>query len=334
MPPTKFMIKQAQKHATKRGFKPSDLLDLMEFESNFTPGAVSSANAQGLTQFIPSTAASYGVKYGTSKAAQKTQIKGAAKYLKDLGISKNPADITKALAGYYGAASPYASRLLAQDKYEKYDDPSSVAKGAKKSAIASKLGKTTGTTGKKVSVTTQPAIDNSAARQTAALAFVQQEGKTSADYAAFAESQNALKDVPAQKKSITLPGSSKGKKVESFKDIEGGATGKIGTKKMNDVLGAAKLAEKMGLNVGEHPKYGGVAAGVHATGSYHYSGRAIDVSGDPAKMAKFANILKRKYGSKLAELFWNGANAANVDNGQPVQKGFVSGHTDHVHVAV
>ena len=35
----------------------------------------------------------------------------------------------------------------------------------------------------------------------------------------------------------------------------------------------------------------------------------------------------------LRELFWNGPGALNVKNGTRVQKGFVSGHEDHVHVA-
>ncbi|HEU4364551.1 MAG TPA: lytic transglycosylase domain-containing protein [Candidatus Krumholzibacteria bacterium] len=35
----------------------------------------------------------------------------------------------------------------------------------------------------------------------------------------------------------------------------------------------------------------------------------------------------------IFELFWNGENPANIDNGKPVKPGFVSGHTDHVHLA-
>ena len=36
----------------------------------------------------------------------------------------------------------------------------------------------------------------------------------------------------------------------------------------------------------------------------------------------------------LRELFYNGAGGVNVDEGKRVPKGFVSGHTDHVHAAV
>jgi hypothetical protein len=36
----------------------------------------------------------------------------------------------------------------------------------------------------------------------------------------------------------------------------------------------------------------------------------------------------------IRELFWNGDRAVNVDDNRRVPKGYVSGHTDHVHVAV
>ncbi len=43
--------------------------------------------------------------------------------------------------------------------------------------------------------------------------------------------------------------------------------------------------------------------------------------------------LKGDFGGQLKELFYNGPGGVNVDNGKRVPKGFVSGHTDHVHVA-
>lgn len=58
-----------------------------------------------------------------------------------------------------------------------------------------------------------------------------------------------------------------------------------------------KLAQKMGLHVGENPNFGGVAP-VHTQGSYHYrpGGQAIDVSGDPRKMAAYARTVARMFG--------------------------------------
>lgn len=54
------------------------------------------------------------------------------------------------------------------------------------------------------------------------------------------------------------------------------------------VVALGKLAQKMGLHVGENPHFGGVSP-VHVQGSNHYRGEAIDVSGGSvAQMRKFA----------------------------------------------
>lgn len=64
-------------------------------ESNFDINAKSSANAFGLTQFIPSTAQKYGVR----KNDARSQIEGQAKFMKDL-LTKYDGDWAKALAAY------------------------------------------------------------------------------------------------------------------------------------------------------------------------------------------------------------------------------------------
>lgn len=53
------------------------------------------------------------------------------------------------------------------------------------------------------------------------------------------------------------------------------------------VLKVAKIAQQMGLRVGEHPKFGGVGGG-HVPDSNHYAGLAVDVTGPPAKLRAFA----------------------------------------------
>ncbi len=55
-----------------------------------------------------------------------------------------------------------------------------------------------------------------------------------------------------------------------------------------------RLAESMGLHVGEQDKWGGRPTGGHAPNSNHYRGTAIDVSGDPRKMAAFARRVARE----------------------------------------
>jgi soluble lytic murein transglycosylase-like protein len=69
------------------------LLGLVHVESSGNINAVSSAGAFGLTQFVPHTAATYGVKPGDSAS----QLDGGAHYLHDLGYAQNP---TLALAKY------------------------------------------------------------------------------------------------------------------------------------------------------------------------------------------------------------------------------------------
>lgn len=326
--PTKLQIKFARKFGRRYGEKPSDLLDVIEHESSFQPGAVSSAGAQGLTQFIPSTAASYGVKYGTSKKAQKSQIKGAAKYLKDLGWgSGSPGEIRKALAGYYGAPSPYAEQVISSEKYSKFDK----GKAAKGLLSAGGAKSTTKTSKKKV--LTSPAVSYAQDRTAAKLAFIQDQDKDFSDYLAFSDTMKSLKDQPAQYKTLTNTVKKAGDTVkQGGKPIaKGGPTLKGGPK--HEVVEIGRWAEKkFGLSVGENPHFGGVAP-VHATNSYHYSGRAIDVSGDPDAMRKFAHAVAKRYGPELAELFWQGAGGVNYDNGHKVPQGFVTGHEDHVHVA-
>lgn len=69
------------------------------------------------------------------------------------------------------------------------------------------------------------------------------------------------------------------------------------------IVGLGKLAEQMGLHVGENPHFGGVDAGAHVPGSLHNKGEAIDVSAPmtpagKALMAKYAAAVERIYGIK------------------------------------
>jgi hypothetical protein len=90
----------------------------------------------------------------------------------------------------------------------------------------------------------------------------------------------------------------------------GGGAGGGGVAK---VIQIGKMLQGMGLNVAENPAFGSGRVGQHAPGSYHYSGRAIDVTGSPAQLdAAYAQLLN----TNPAELLWR-----------------VPGHFDHLHVA-
>jgi hypothetical protein len=88
------------------------------------------------------------------------------------------------------------------------------------------------------------------------------------------------------------------------------------------IVGVGKALLGMGLQVGMNPFFqygrgflpgGGGYIGRHAAGSYHYAGRALDVSGPPGLLdAAYARLR----GTNPAELLWR-----------------VPGHYDHLHVA-
>lgn len=111
--------------ASKRyGIPPSVLMSQISQESGFDPSAVSSAGAFGLSQFIPSTAASYGVQRGTSRKAQRSQVFGQAHYLSDLGFNQNPQQALSSYSGGY-AASRYNNPILqGSRRYTALDKPS------------------------------------------------------------------------------------------------------------------------------------------------------------------------------------------------------------------
>ena len=179
--------------------------------------------------------------------------------------------------------------------------------------------------------------------QSTLLNFIRTEDKSFTDYLAVYEQEQAAKQAKLAKKEALASASASTKQPKSatFAGVKAGgkkeprqkSTIKLPKSNKKAIVEIGKMAQKMGLSVGENPHFGGVAP-VHASGSYHYSDRAIDVSGDPKKMAKFANMIGKRYGPKLAELFWNGRHEENWDNGNKVGQGFVSGHTDHVHVAI
>lgn len=102
--------------AERRYGIPADVLAGQDFvESSMNPNA-NSGVARGISQFTAPTAKTYGVQYGSSPGAVRSQIFGQAHYLSDLGYKKNP---KLALSGYNagpgnpGAAGDYAQRVLA-----------------------------------------------------------------------------------------------------------------------------------------------------------------------------------------------------------------------------
>jgi len=108
---------------------PDLLRSLIAQESGFDPNATSAAGAQGLTQLMPSTAASLGV---TNPYDPVQSIDGGAQYLR-AQLDRFGGDVSKALAAYnagpgaverFGGVPPYAEtqRYVQQvlSRYEAY----------------------------------------------------------------------------------------------------------------------------------------------------------------------------------------------------------------------
>jgi membrane-bound lytic murein transglycosylase B len=106
-----------QQAGAKYGVQPSVIAALVQTETDGNETEVSSVGARGLTQFMPDTARQYGVN--TSPGHARSQIFGAAHYLRDLGYAKDP---HLALASYNagpgnpGAGSGYADTVLGRAK--------------------------------------------------------------------------------------------------------------------------------------------------------------------------------------------------------------------------
>ncbi len=107
--PYEALIQQA---ATRNGVEPALLRGLIEQESGFDPSAHSSAGALGLTQLMPSTAASLGV---TEPLNPTQSIDGGARLLGEL-LRQFHGNVSDALAAYnagagaveqYGGVPPY-----------------------------------------------------------------------------------------------------------------------------------------------------------------------------------------------------------------------------------
>lgn len=97
------------------------------------------------------------------------------------------------------------------------------------------------------------------------------------------------------------------------------------------LMPAARLAQSMGLHVGEGPGFGGATPGVHTGSSLHYSGLAYDVSGAAGAMRNYRAAAERAFlGKGLNELFYD-PYPYYIDEGQKVP-GAIGNHGDHVHI--
>jgi hypothetical protein len=114
-----------------------------------------------------------------------------------------------------------------------------------------------------------------------------------------------------------------------------------GLPRVKKMVSLIDYAQQLGLRVTENPYTDG-AIGGHTKGSHHYQvigsvngkkvGRAIDVSGDPARLRAFFQYAEQFAGKGLNDLFYDPI-GYSYDQGKRWDE-TIGGHDDHVHLSV
>jgi hypothetical protein len=291
------------------------LAKLVEGESHDDPDAVSSAGARGRTQFMPESRATVLQKYGVDPWSRDPDqaVHAAALHLRGL------VNGSKGLTGYNPGDPSYPGYILGQnvgDVAHYGHQPSGSHPSGPRPAQTVR--------------TVTPGVDNSPLRRQLVGQFLQQGGVGNPQAVlALATQYGQAQDTPATTttrklktpkapKTASTPAASKasgskvleliyndggkGYGIKDGKAVDGPSTySAVWAGHANHVHVAAgpktvvrlgRLAQEMGLSVGENPHFGGVDP-VHVPGSYHYKAEAIDVSGDPSLMARFAKRVER-----------------------------------------
>ena len=320
-----------RKAARKYGMRPELLLAQLKQESGLNPNAKSPAGATGIAQFMPATAKSRGVNPNDPISS----IKGAAHLMSDL-IHQYGGNEKKALAAYnagpgavnkaggvpnFPETQNYVKTILGSAG--KGMGPKGIGPGpAGKPGqlVSSKRGAPRVT---KTSVTT-PAVDNSAVRSQLVSAYMKNRSRPGAMMSMVAGVKDA-QDAPASTTTTTTtaPGApTTAAPPAASPGLTGGPQQKV--------VEIGRMAQQMGLHVGEQSQFGGKPSSGHVENSNHYSDRAIDVSGDPKKLSEFNELIAKRYGSHLNEMFYD--KGKSFKHGKPI--GSIGGHDDHVHVAM
>jgi hypothetical protein len=281
---------------------PALLAKVAKGESGFNMGAVSSAGAKGGTQFMPATRADYLKRYGVDAWADPDQAIHATK----LYLEHDP----RGVAGYNPGMPSYMDYILKQR--------------------VGGLGGGGGSAGPRASTTTTtsttPGVDNSQVRRDLIAGFLAQGGvKNTEATATFASAYRNAQDVPARlpprvrsahphpqvegqvqgrvEGSRTDPQRRRqGLRHQERPDVNGsaGLRGRVGRSRRSrahrgrpqDGCRAREARAVDGVACRREPALRGRQSGARAD-SFHYKGEAIDVSGDPRLMDRYARAVER-----------------------------------------
>jgi hypothetical protein len=309
----------ARQAAQRHGVDPGIFIRQIRQESGGRD-VTSGAGAQGPAQFIPGTARQYGLNSSTVHELGPS-LDAAARLMSD--NLKKYGDYRRALSAYNsGRPDAYKDPAFAGGQTYNYVKTILGSSSPTASTPASPQPSQSLTT-----TQTTPGVDNSQARRALVANFLAQGGVKSATATqALASGYQAAQDVPGTTTTTTVPraratasarGSGKGgsEVLELIHNDGGKGYGIKDGQVVNGqqvfssvwaghanhvhvaagpqtVVALGRLAQSMGLHVGENPHFGGVTP-VHVPGSYHYKGEAIDVSGDPRLMDAYARKVEQ-----------------------------------------
>lgn len=184
-------------------------------------------------------------------------------------------------------------------------------------------------------VTQTPGVSNEALRKSLMLNYLESRGKPGG-LLELASGLKQAQDIPGTREVSTTYKRGARARAKPSGPKKGAGTFAWKGKEKPSAYDIGLMAQRFGLRVGEHPGFDRVDP-VHTATSYHYQrgekgGRAVDISGDPAKLRRFYRQITRRYGSQLSEAFHD-PEGYYYKNGKRI-KGAIGGHGSHAHFAV
>jgi hypothetical protein len=316
--PSRRRQRQIIRNAAKRhGIRPAVLWGLYGAETNFGANTNnSSAGAQGPFQFMPATAASYGINPHNFFHAADAAAKYLATY-KDRGFAGMLAAYNAGPAGNPNNPETQAYIPRVRELAATWDPPG--GRGGRQRDREGRPGaseRSSPGTGAPQAPGRQPA-PTSAGVSLAVQSLLARlsEGPQRAPASSLA--------APAATAGVTMPGGG------LLTPQMSGAPAPSSAGEIQGLIAAARNIAQMPVQVAPRMPTSRRSGGKQASGS----GRGSNERGSRGRGGRGGRVPMAGKPSAVAELFWQGPGGINIDEGKVVPQGYVDGHTGHVHFA-